>query len=504
MEWNMSSSKEMQQLSTALLGVLKGAKGITERIAGDTNVDYHDQDNRRIILPGNPEHMGLEEAAARLTALAAREAQVFAIHEQIPGLPYDAAYAFAEVIKRRYGWAETKSATKQGWFGPVKVKPEMLRVTTGAGPNDWIEVPMGDFELPDLATKITAGFESSARNPKMSAYYLSAEVKHSDRQVIMDLISETVKFMKDHSIYRGKAMRLRIDQNGEISSMFEPEFIDYSKIDPSVLVHPRDTQRLLDTGLFSLIRNIDQCRKHRVPLKRTVLLHGPYGTGKTLTAAVTAKVGLSHGWTFISVDNAKGLVHALEFAERYQPAIIFAEDIDRVTEERTEQTNDLLNVVSGILSSNSEVITVLTTNHLDKIHPAMLRPGRIDLVVPIGLPDAEAAERLIRGYAAGLLRHDLDIMSVAKSVEGFIPAMIRELVERAKLSMITDGRDVLSVGDLEVAALGLKAHASLLAPKTEVKSIEQKFGEAARKLFNGHDEQIQQISADCRYIRQNV
>ena len=496
-------SREVEKLTEALRSIVKNAGSLTQTIASDTEVGYHEETNRKIILPGNPEQMSLENASARLMALAAFNSQMFAVHEQIDGMPLDAAYAFVQVLRERYGWAETKSATKHGMFGPFKTKPDMHRVRTGPKPEDYIEVPVGDFQLPDINATITAGFECSSKNRNMSAYYLETEVKHSDRKLVMDLISATQRYLEQNSIYRGKAMRLRVGDDGSIDSLFEPEFSDYSKIDRKALVHPRDTERLLETGLFTPIRRVDQCRKHKVPLKRTVLLSGPYGTGKTLTAGVTAQLGLEYGWTFISVDNAKGLVHALEFAKRYQPAIIFAEDIDRVTEGRDEKANDLLNIIDGILGKGSvEVITVLTTNHIEKIHQAMLRPGRIDLIVPIGLPDAEAGQRLIRNYAGDLLNKAVNLDAVSEMVSGFIPAMIREVVESAKLAMITDGRKFLSADDLETSALGKKVHAELLSPKESSLSDEENFGRAARRLLNGHGEKIDEVHTFCQKFDQ--
>jgi SpoVK/Ycf46/Vps4 family AAA+-type ATPase len=75
---------------------------------------------------------------------------------------------------------------------------------------------------------------------------------------------------------------------------------------------------------------------HKVPLKRGVLLEGPYGTGKTLTAFVTAKKCVENGWTFIMLDRVAALKEALTFARMYAPAVVFAEDIDRSVEgERT-------------------------------------------------------------------------------------------------------------------------------------------------------------------------
>ena len=468
-----------------------------EAIAKETAVDYHQRNDRVIVLPGLPDRMDVSEAASRLLALAAHEGQEYTIHEQIPGLPLDAAHAFVQVIRKRYGWAETKQATKYGMFGPFKTKPGMHRVNTGPNPDDYVEVPIGDFELTDISSKIETGFERSSSNRFMAAFYVEATVKHQDRKLIMEMIGETKKILATNSIYRGKAMRLRVDSDGNINSNFEPEFIDVTGIDETTLVHPQTTEMLLNTGLWTPIRKLDACRKHNIPLKRTALLSGPYGTGKSLTASVTAKLGIQHGWTFISVDNAKGLKHALEFAKRYQPAVVFAEDIDRIMSERDEKANDLLNIIDGVLDKSVEVITVLTTNHIEKIEPAMLRPGRIDVMVNVGHPDAEAACRLVKVYGRDLVPDDVDLTRVGAEMDGFIPAAIREVIERGKLSMLMEGRETLTENDLLSAAIGMKVHAELSSPRVVEKSDEEKLGDAMStmmaKSMNGIREQIGEI-----------
>src|SRR5262249_9702485 len=112
---------------------------------------------------------------------------------------------------------------------------------------------------------------------------------------------------------------------------------------------------------------------------------------KTLTAYVTAKKSSSNNWTFIYLDRVAGLHEAFRFAKQYAPSVIFAEDIDRAVngDDRTTDIDDVLNTIDGIESKGGEIITILTTNHVDQINRAMLRPGRLDAVISIQAPDAE-------------------------------------------------------------------------------------------------------------------
>ncbi len=178
--------------------------------------------------------------------------------------------------------------------------------------------------------------------------------------------------------------------------------------------------------------------KARIPLKRGILLEGPYGCGKTMSANVTSKICIENGWTFILLDDVGALKDALLFAQRYAPAVVFSEDIDRVIEQRDDRGNDLLNTIDGILAKDSQVITVLTTNFVEKLDKAMLRPGRLDAVISLRAPDADSVQRLVNIYARGLLADGENLIAVGEALAGNIPATIREVVERSKLAMMSN------------------------------------------------------------------
>jgi len=152
----------------------------------------------------------------------------------------------------------------------------------------------------------------------------------------------------------------------------------------------------------------------------------------------------------------------LEFANYFAPAVVFAEDIDRIAEERDEDCNDLINTIDGVVSKNSELMTILTTNHVEKLSQVILRPGRLDAVISLRAPTQDAVEKLIRYYAGKLLSVDVSVTEAAKELSGQIPASIRECVERAKLGMIARKDTKLNDGDLTVAAQTMKNHLALL------------------------------------------
>ena len=150
-------------------------------------------------------------------------------------------------------------------------------------------------------------------------------------------------------------------------------------------------------------------------MKRGVLLGGKYGTGKTLAATVAARLAQDNGITYVYTPRADELGDAIAFAKQYQsPAcVVFCEDIDRqVTGQRTVAMDDILNILDGVDTKTDNIITVLTTNHLDNVNQAMLRPGRLDAIINVETPDAYTAERLVRHYGGEAINAAEDLTEV--------------------------------------------------------------------------------------------
>lgn len=457
------------------------AKGVSaDDLKEDTQTVWEDRST--IALPNDPVEMSRIKAIEVLTAQEAAATQEYELFERIPGMPYDAAAAFVHVLKERYGWAHAQ--TKQTWFG--KEPPRMQVVKVGHLPEDYIEVPVGEFKLDDISVAIETQFVRPAPDSKSKFmdFAISGTVSFEDRKVIMNLISATKAHLAKNSIYRGKPLRLRVDGDGDLAALVQPEFLDLDAVDTNGLILNDDIQALVNMTLNTPIKKTDLCRKHRIPLKRGILLEGPYGTGKSLTALVTAKHAVTHGWTYVTVDNATALAQTLEFARMFQPCVVFAEDIDRVIDQnRSEEANDIINTIDGIVSKRDEVITVLTTNHIENIPAVMLRPGRLDAIVRIAEPDRKAALRLVGYYAGNLLPGDQPLTGIGEKLEGLLPSTIREVVERAKLGMLMHDRTHLEATDLIASATGIRAHADLLKAKKPESTPEHQLGVAFKGLF---------------------
>jgi ATP-dependent 26S proteasome regulatory subunit len=164
--------------------------------------------------------------------------------------------------------------------------------------------------------------------------------------------------------------------------------------------------------------------------------------------------------TLLLTGRSIGLLGAsCHMARMLAPSLVVLEDVDLVAEERTRQNScdnsllfELLNEMDG-MSTDTDVIFLLTTNRPDVLEPALAaRPGRIDMAVEIGLPDADGRRRLLDLYRQGLPCGNVDWDRLVSRTEGTSGAFIRELLRRSAL-IAADSNDgkVVTQGHVDEA-----------------------------------------------------
>lgn len=409
-----------------------------------------------------PEGMDLMEAAKWLRMRHAEEEQEVSLQRTFPCFASEGAIALSKALTNRYGWTSQKGMPG-GMFAPP-VKPQLIDIEVGL--NVVISVPWGRFEIPGMNGYVQTSIDTLDGQPVFGLY---CETKKKHQKEVEGLFDETARWARNESIYRGKAVRMHFKEHVDSVTDTFPSFLDVGEAPD--MVFPKVIEELVTDNLLAPIQHSEAFRKAEIPLKMGVLLEGPYGCGKTLLANATAHECESHGWTYILIDDAENLAKAVSVARRYQPCVVFCEDIDRaMSGSRSTAMDEILNTIDGIEAKNTEIMVVLTTNHAEKINKAMLRPGRLDVVIPVTPPDAEAVERMVRLYAKGLLKPDSDLTDVGKLLDGCTPAVIREVVERTKrTSIAVYGEAKLMDGDLlSRAAEGMKKHLEMAAPVAEV------------------------------------
>ncbi len=233
----------------------------------------------------------------------------------------------------------------------------------------------------------------------------------------------------------------------------------------------------------------------RIP--KGVLLVGPPGTGKTLIAkAVAGEAGVQFlsisGSDFVElyVGVGAGRVRDLfDQAKKDSPAIVFIDEIDAVGrrrgaglggghDEREQTLNQLLVEMDGF-AVNEGVIVLAATNRQDILDPALLRPGRFDRQIYVGLPDIKGREDILKVHARQKpLAEDVVLKDVARATSGFTGADLENLLNEAALLAARADRRFITRADLHEAMLKVIA-----GPEKRSRVVTER----ARKLTAYHE-----------------
>ncbi|MGE4381637.1 MAG: AAA family ATPase [Arcobacter sp.] len=205
--------------------------------------------------------------------------------------------------------------------------------------------------------------------------------------------------------------------------------------------------------------------KYGVKLPKGVLLVGPPGVGKTLIArAVAGEADVpffyQSGASFVHIYVGMGAKKVRELfakAKQSAPAIIFIDEIDAVgkmrsgksNDERESTLNELLTQMDGF-DGDSGVIVIAATNKIEVLDDALLRAGRFDRRVHVGLPNIEDRKRILELYLSGK-NHEINIEKLVNETAGFSSAALATLINEALLNMIKSNRKILDNDDIEVA-----------------------------------------------------
>lgn len=451
-------SSAVAQLLEALIKEQK--QGQYDRAHLDTEVEYK---GKKIILPGEPTPMPIPQAIEVLTSMHEESEQEVSINEVIRGAHYsDGQVAFADAMEEVFGW--TKATPIKTFFGDIL--PEFVDIPVNL--NESRRVIVGRFTMPNVPGYVET--QPTRDSDGLWVLQITGKTRRKFQFMFEALAEATRRRVREESIYKNKAFELVFDSDNTVSSN-PPKFIDVRGAESPIF--SRQTEQAIRANILTIIEQTARCRKMGVPIKRGVLLEGPYGTGKTLVSRQVGQTCLANGWTFIVIRRAVNVAPAIEFARRFQPAVVFVEDIDREMggEDRDADMDRILNTMDGVDSKNSDVMVVFTSNHADVINQAMLRPGRLDAVITIDPPDAEAALRLAKVYAKNTWSEDEDYGPIGDALAGKSAAVIREVVERAKLYAIGEVSEDepfhLTSSSLADSVATMDRQLELLNPKTE-------------------------------------
>ena len=204
----------------------------------------------------------------------------------------------------------------------------------------------------------------------------------------------------------------------------------------------------------------------RIP--KGVLLEGPPGTGKTLLAkAVAGEANVPFfsisGSDFVEMFVGVGASRVrdlFEDAKKNAPCIVFIDEIDAVArrrgtgmggghDEREQTLNQLLVEMDGF-GVNEGIIVMAATNRVDILDPAILRPGRFDRKVTVGVPDVGGREEILKVHAKNKpLGDDVDLKQIAQTTAGFTGADLENLLNEAAIQAAKEDRAYLKQEDIK-------------------------------------------------------
>ena len=261
----------------------------------------------------------------------------------------------------------------------------------------------------------------------------------------------------------------------------------------------------------------DRYRKLGAKIPRGVLLVGPPGTGKTLLAkAVAGEAGVPFfsisGSDFVEMFVGVGASRVRDLfkeAKSQAPSIIFIDEIDAVGrqrgaglggghDEREQTLNQLLVEMDGF-EANDGIIVMAATNRADILDKALLRPGRFDRQVFVGLPDVKGREEILKVHTKNKpLAPDVSLKVIAQRTAGFAGADLENLVNEAALLAARRSRKAITMEDIEEASMkvmaGPEKKSRVVTPEEKKLTAYHEAGHAVAGFYCKHHPRVHEIT----------
>ncbi len=267
----------------------------------------------------------------------------------------------------------------------------------------------------------------------------------------------------------------------DVVSQGDFDVLERSRVRLADVAGMDDVKQQLELSLLGPIRHPGLMKAYKVSARGGLLLYGPPGCGKTYIAKAVSgelaasfyQVGIAdvlHRWFG---DSERSIRSVFDTARRNAPCVLFFDEVDALGHRRSGLSgtsgmrtvvNCLLEELDSATSSNDGVYVLAATNAPWDVDPALRRPGRLDRMVFVGLPDADARAGIVRSHLRDRPVAGIDLASIAKRTEGFSGADLAHICDSATQLAMADSmrtgqvRPVM-MADVDAAAAQIRPSA---------------------------------------------
>lgn len=391
---------------SSLAPITEGLEHLTVKAKAIDSAIHHDGTKSGIIVPKT---MSLLNAARSLEAYAKAEEAITEIHHTcITQHFYPAAYCLQQLLSKEYGI--DFASPKPGMFGDDPPQ----KMTFPLSHNETATITIGQFNLAEMLV-LTKMVTDDKDVPRLR---ITVTCKNRDEAQAAHLFH-----LLDNMPNPWQGKTLIFDEGREPRSV---EIKQSTMTLEQIGLNPNEEAAM---GLFiEQIRHHQELNDHGIPFHRGVLLSGPWGTGKTLAAAIFMAEAEKAGITVLHERSWKRLTQTLALARSMQPALVFCEDIDLM------QSRDFINSLDDASMKDTQVSIMVTTNHPEKLDPALTRTGRLDIYMGFAIPEPATRAKILR--INGCLRWSDELSEVTKGMTG---SDLAEVAKRAMTYSIPTG-----------------------------------------------------------------
>lgn len=400
-----------------------------------------------------PHNISAERAVSMLQAHIEAEKSETVINHMFENIHYyPAAWILERVLSESYG-VDFASPTP-GMFGDSP--PQQFTFPLNA--NEMATVTIGEFKVG--AMTVSTSFEGHEHG---LAFVVHIKTKNSNAAAAHRLIALMEAYPDP---WVGQTIIFEGDSEPRKVSIVTPMINRHQ-----IALNPAEGAGM--NMFLNQIDNINLLHANGIPFKRGVLLHGPWGTGKTLAAAAFMEACHKSGITVLHEKqiSASSIVKTMRLAQRMASRggafMVFCEDIDLVP------SRSLINMLDGADNKRLDVSIVATTNHCDQLDPALTRTGRFDIVMEFNLPEPDVRKEILAINNCTAWNDE-----ISNATEGFTGSDLAEVSRRAKIQSLINGQSRPTEADVLGSAV-------TIARPPKQKDMTNHTNELLKTLFKG-------------------